>query len=407
MPKLIHRNPAYSKHKASGQAVVTLNGKDHYLGTHGTKASRAEYDRLIALWLAGGRRMPTDPAGDGPAVVEVMNAYWRHVQTYYRRADGTHTSEVDTIRQALRPLKNLFGPTPASKFGPQALKALRQAMVDGDPTPRQDGKPTRRPWCRTFVNKQISRVRGMFRWAVEQEMIEPGVYQALAAVAGLKKGRSEVRESDPVTPVADEHVNAVLDRVSPQFAAMIRLQLLTGMRPGEVVAMRTRDLDTAGKLWTYRPATHKTEHHGFARVVYLGKNAIEILKPFIKPDLSAHLFSPADAEAVRLAKLHATRKTPHSHGNRPGTNRVARPRRKPGDCYDVPAYRRAITRACAKAEIPPWHPHQLRHTAATRLRRDYGLEAAQVILGHQTLTVTQVYARKNIDAVMKIMGEVG
>ena len=49
--------PTYRKHKSTGQAVVTLGGKDHYLGRYGTKDSKAEYDRLIAEWLAGGRRL--------------------------------------------------------------------------------------------------------------------------------------------------------------------------------------------------------------------------------------------------------------------------------------------------------------------------------------------------------------
>jgi hypothetical protein len=46
MPRLIHSNPSYRKHRASGQAVVTIDGKDIYLGPHGTKASRNEYDRV-------------------------------------------------------------------------------------------------------------------------------------------------------------------------------------------------------------------------------------------------------------------------------------------------------------------------------------------------------------------------
>jgi integrase len=54
-----------------------------------------------------------------------------------------------------------------------------------------------------------------------------------------------------------------------------------------------------------------------------------------------------------------------------------------------------------------WTPHQLRHTAATRLREQYGLEAAQVILGHKTLSVTEIYAEKNVAAAQRIMGEVG
>lgn len=58
MPKLTdNRNPAYLLHKQSGQAIVTLNGRDILLGRHGTAASRAEYDRRIAEWIANGRQM--------------------------------------------------------------------------------------------------------------------------------------------------------------------------------------------------------------------------------------------------------------------------------------------------------------------------------------------------------------
>ena len=48
MPKLTYSLPKYRKHRASGQAVVTLNGRDFYLGPHGSKVSKMEYDRLIA-----------------------------------------------------------------------------------------------------------------------------------------------------------------------------------------------------------------------------------------------------------------------------------------------------------------------------------------------------------------------
>ena len=43
--------PSYRRHRASGQAVVTLNGVDHYLGPYGTEASKAEYDRVTSEWL--------------------------------------------------------------------------------------------------------------------------------------------------------------------------------------------------------------------------------------------------------------------------------------------------------------------------------------------------------------------
>jgi hypothetical protein len=56
MPKLIRKTPAYRLHKPSGQAVVTLDGRDCYLGKHETDTSTAEYDRLVGVWLSNGRR---------------------------------------------------------------------------------------------------------------------------------------------------------------------------------------------------------------------------------------------------------------------------------------------------------------------------------------------------------------
>ena len=44
---------------------------------------------------------------------------------------------------------------------------------------------------------------------------------------------------------------------------------------------------------------------------------------------------------------------------------------------------------------------------ATRLRKRFGLDGAQVILGHKTLSVTQVYAEKNVEAAQRIMAAVG
>lgn len=85
MPKLNTRNPKYQKHRASGQAVVTIEGRDIYLGPHGTAASRREYDRIIGAWLANGRRASASGATD-LSLVEVIAAYWKHCGTYYAAA---------------------------------------------------------------------------------------------------------------------------------------------------------------------------------------------------------------------------------------------------------------------------------------------------------------------------------
>jgi len=292
------RIPKLSHHKASGNAVVRLGGRDVYVGLWGMSQAKAEYDRVVAEWLAGGRRL--DAAGvNDRTVAELIAAFWDHAQIYYLDPDGAPTNELRNFRDALRPLRRLYGHTSAAKFGPLALKAVRQAMV-------ADGL------CRTSINRRINRLKHLFKWGVENELIPATVYHGLQAVAGLKAGRSEARESVPVRPVPDPFIHAVLGYVSPQIGAMARLQRITGMRPGEVIAMRGVDLDTAGTLWVYRPTRHKTGYLGHERLIFLGPKAQAIIKPFLKPDLAANLFSPADAEAERRVQRFAARRTPLS-----------------------------------------------------------------------------------------------
>jgi integrase len=409
MPKLAaNAVPSYRLHKQSGQAIVTLSGKDFCLGQYNTPESHAKYNRLIAEWLANGRQLGADETDF--TICDVLAGFWRHAETYYRKPDGSPTSELKNYRDALGPVRRLYADTPANRFGPLALQAVRDEMI-------------RQGWCRTYINKQIIRVRSVFKWAVGTEMVAPSVYQGLAAVPGLRAGRTTARESAPVKPVPEDVVAATLPFLSRQIAAMAQLQLVTGMRPGEVCAMRRGDIDTNGPIWVYQPTSHKTSHHGHERFVFLGPKAQEILTPFMFRGSQAHLFSPAEAEAERRAARSAMRKTPASCGHRSGANRKRNPRKRPGAFYSAISYAHAVRKACIRANkereetgqsdaksgamLPRWHPHQLRHTAATRLRREFGLEAAQVILGHRTLTVTQVYAEKNIAAARSVVAIAG
>jgi len=132
MPKLAHTPPAYRLHKASGQAIVTLDRKDVYLGPHGTPASRAEYDRVVAEWLANGRRLVAPAAGPpGLTVEELILQYWKYAELHYGR-DGRPSRELDNIRDAMRPVRKLYAHTPAANFGPLSLKTIRRTMIDAD-----------------------------------------------------------------------------------------------------------------------------------------------------------------------------------------------------------------------------------------------------------------------------------
>ena len=125
------RVPKLCLHKATGQAVVRLNGKDHYLGRFDSAESQGAYDRLIAEWLQRGRHTPdASPAHPhsrptSPSVNDLLLTYWHHAAGYYHDAPV----ERDKIRHALRPLRELYGPTPAAEFGPLALRNVRQHLL--------------------------------------------------------------------------------------------------------------------------------------------------------------------------------------------------------------------------------------------------------------------------------------
>lgn len=122
-----------------------------------------------------------------------------------------------------------------------------------------------------------------------------------------------------------------------------------------------------------------------------------MLRPFFTPDINDYLFSPRRAAEELHAMRSANRKTPRYPGHvaRNAAKRAKHPTRTPKEVYDVTSYAHAVKRACLKANAPHWHPNQLRHTFATKVRREHGLEAAQVLLGHAKADVTQVYAERN------------
>jgi integrase len=382
------RTPKYRLHKPTLQAVVTLGGKDIYLGRYGSIESKSEYDRLIAEWLANGRQHT--PASDA-TISELMVGYIHHVDAYYVK-DGVPTSEAGLIKLSLRVLKNLYGHTLARDFGPLALKAVRLGYIDAG-------------LCRTEVNRRTAHVVRFVKWCVANELVPASVHHGLQAVEGLRKGRCNVRENKPIKPVPDAYVDAIEPYVSRQVWTMIQLQRLTGARPGEICIMRTMDLDMTGRVWEYIPERHKTEHHGRERRVYLGPKAQEIVRPWLRVDLQACLFSPREAEAERLAEMRRRRKMPVQPSQvdrrKPGRDRNL------GDRYDVRAYLHAIYRGCHKAGVPTWGPNRLRHSAATYLRKEFGLDVARVILGHSSPAVTQIYAEVDREKAIRVMAEVG
>jgi integrase len=253
------------------------------------------YGKKIAEWLAAGRKSlstvpgPADPGSvAGPTVGEIILPFFDHVESYYRHPDGRPTSEVGIFRQMLRRLRRLYGPTPAGAFDNLQLERFRDSLVHAG-------------LARQRINKDIVRVRALFRWAAAKKLILASVPQSLSLVTGLKAGRTDARETDPVTPVPDELVAAVLPYLPRQVRAMVALQRATGMRPGEVCAIRTADLDASGAVWLHRPGRHKNSWRGKPRVIAIGPKGQAILHGWLRLNLEEPIFQPREAQAARAA----------------------------------------------------------------------------------------------------------
>jgi len=319
-------------------------------------------------------------------------AFVKHAQTYYVK-NGRITSEVSNIQTALRPLVKIHGKCLVSEFGPAKLKQVRELMVKNG-------------IVRKSVNRGIGRIKRMFRWGVENEMVSTHVLAAINSVPGLRYGRSTAVEADPIKPVPDEHIKAIQSRVNRFVWGMIQLQLATGMRPGEVRLMRMGDIDMSCEVWEYRPQKHKTEHHGRQRLIFIGPKGQEISKPFLVADTERYLFSPQAAELERSEERRTNRSTPMTPSQAARSEKTDR-RRKPGKSYTVTSYGRAIHNACDAAGITVWSPNQLRHNAATELRKKYDIETVRTILGHATGFTTEVYAELDFEKARSVIGRVG
>jgi integrase len=381
-----------------------------YLGKHGTPASQEAYGRAVAELAASSSNATTARpiTINDLTVVELCSSYLDFAAGYYRK-NGRPSDWLCHIRLMITRLCHLHGREPAATFGPLKFKAVRQSLVDAGHS-------------RPYINKLMAIVPRVFKWGAAEELVPAAVYHSLRTVEGLKKGRTKAPEPDPVLPVEDMLVEATLPHLPPIVADMVRFQRLTTARPGEVCSIRPCDVDRSGDVWGYRPEHHKNEHHKRQRVVFIGPRAQDVLRPYLLRDSDAFCFSPAESESARKAERRSARKTKvqPSQANRA----KAHPKRKPKDHYTKDSYNRAIGRAIQKANakakkdaeqqgikppalIPHWHANQLRHTGATEIRRCFGLEAAQSVLGHAKADVTQVYAERDQSLAAEIMRKIG
>lgn len=357
MPRPEGYIPKLCVHRASGRAYVKLDGKQRYCGRAGTAEAAREYNRLVVEWLARGKAPARAPSGS-LAVLELFEMW---APTLEARLAGSSFRRVLPVLR--RDLEALCGDMEASAFGVKAFKLLRSRWVERG--------------LRASTARQYSWfVKDLFRWGGEEELIPGAIHEALSCVRPIRAGKEGTPEKVERVPVEDEAFEATMARCNPHVAAMARVQRLTGMRSGEVVVMRTGSIDRSGEVWVYRPEHYKGKTAGVKqKAVALGPKSQAVLAPWI--------------------------------ARRPGASEYLFPGRGDGRPFSVRGYHQAIARACDEAGVPRWFPHLLRNTAATEIRRRFGIEKAQAVLGHANLKTTEIYSARALGIASEVAKEIG
>jgi integrase len=397
--------PSYDRYHGD-YARVVIERRSIHLGKYDSEESHRKYRELIATWSAG---QPLDETPDDApvSIAEVLAAYLEHARRYY---DEHPKSRYHHMRRVVRTVRELYAELPAAQFSPKKLQVVRQVFID-------------RGNCRRQVNDYTRDVVAVFSWGAEQEMIPGSVVHALREVRSLRRGHTDAPEGKVVRAVQQTVVDATLPFLVSILADLVRLQLVSGCRPGELCSMTPAQIDRSGDVWLYRPGEHKTAHLGHNRVIALGPKAQDILRRYLLRPSDAPCFSPKEALGQHLDQRHEQRDTPMNEGNKPVPTRRKRAIAKVHDRYDVAAYRRAIERACDRAFPAPkgitgkdkrrwqqehrWTPHRLRHTAGTAVREKFGLDGCQAILGHRNARVSEIYSELSTQKAIEIARSVG
>ena len=188
--------PNYRLHKASGQAFVELGGHRFYLGKHGSKVSREEYERRIAEYLANGRKLPPTRTQTGISCQELAVRFLDWAEGYYVK-NGKQTPTFSHCRNAISLFVKYFGNESVNNFSPCSLVFLQEKWVEHG-------------LARLTVNRFVTTVKQAFKHGSKYGWVDPSIYHSLLSVDNLKKGRTPAPEYRDIKPVDKDVINRTL-----------------------------------------------------------------------------------------------------------------------------------------------------------------------------------------------------
>ena len=295
------------------------------------------------MWEDAARQAETGSGGPVFTVNELCDRWCAHAKSYYSESKEA----IDSAR-GLRLFRDMFGKRPVETLTHPDMIEYRNALAA-------------KGYVRTTVNKYLGYAKRMFTWALDERIVSAQVKAETTAISPLKPHRGNVKEGKSVTAVPDETVKLTCKELFLPLADMVRVHRLCGARPDEVCQLAWPDIERRGKVWVFRPGKHKNAHRMIPRAIVLGPKAQAILKKY---EGDGYVFSPRQTAGRNVSER-----------------------------WKVEAYHRAISRAAERADVPHWHPNQLRHTCATEIRRRIGMAAASAVLGHTLgLRITDRYS---------------
>ena len=339
--------PKYTLH-SSGRARIYFNSVFKYLpGDYNSPESRQAFYEMCEIIHATGD-WPVEVAPKTPlTVMDLGIKYLAYCVAYYGHNKKGRTEAVN-LKYAVDAMTDLWGSRLASDFDPQKLKAVRKSLI-------------KKGQVRRTVNKRATQIVALYKWAVEEGLVEPDVWQRLAAVKPIAPGREGAIDNPDVVPVTSSQYELALPHLPAGVRIAIQVQRLTGMRSKELLSMTPQDCDMSRDHWIYRLEKHKTEKHIGVTFVLIPRPAVEILLANMPKTYSDRWFS-----------------------------------------WTVGHQARSVARACLLAGVPHWYPHQLRHNLATEINEKLDIVAAQKLLRHTDPRMTRRYSKETVEGLLSI-----
>jgi integrase len=273
--------------------------------------------------------------------------YCAHADRYYRRADGTPTGEAANIRSTMRVLLASLGEARSvESLDARALKAWRDEQIQT------------RDWSHGYTNQQTLRVQRMLRWAVEREIVTAADAASALSVLPLAARESAARKPAEKVVPSIQQIRSLLRLMPEHHRDVVQVMAGTGCRVGEVLTLRRDELHLGREAYALK-RQHKNSHRGHTRLIPLVGPALTAIRRALKVSRGDYVFNPLNPRGEKRSRQWL---------------------------------QRAIDDACARAGVPRFTTHGVRHAAARAVRPKAGLTAAAALLGHRSSRTTELYA---------------